>query len=62
MKFNKIIPELSVSEFRKSLGFYTLLLGFKVEYQRAESKFAFLSLQGTQIMIEEVNHNWKQED
>ena len=56
MKFNKLIPELSVSDFEKSLKFYTDL-GFKVEYTR--ENFAFLSFQGSQIMIEKVNDNWK---
>jgi len=59
MKFNKLIPELSVSDFRKSLKFYTCILGFKIEYQRQESRFAFLSLQGSQIMLEQMNDTWK---
>ncbi|MCL5010980.1 MAG: VOC family protein [Patescibacteria group bacterium] len=54
MKFNKLIPELSVSNFEKSLKFYTKVLGFKVEYMRNESKFVFLSLAGNQIMIEQT--------
>ncbi|MFH1506031.1 MAG: VOC family protein [archaeon] len=58
MKFNKLIPELSVSSFEKSLNFYTVILGFKIEYKRDESKFAMLSFQGSQIMIEEVNNHW----
>ena len=58
MRFNKLIPELSVSNFEKSLKFYVGVLGFKIEYKRGESKFAMLSLQGSQIMIEEVNNNW----
>ena len=54
MNFNKLIPELSVSNFDVSLKFYTSVLGFKIEYQREEQKkFAFLSYQGSQIMIEE---------
>ena len=57
MKFNKLIPELSVTNFDKSLEFYTITLGFKVEYTRPN--FAFLSLQGSQIMIEEINNHWK---
>lgn len=61
MKFNKLIPELSVSNFKKSLEFYTKVLGFEIEYQRSESKFAFLSFQGSEIMIEEVNNNWNTE-
>ena len=58
MKFNKLIPELSVSNFKMSLEFYTKILGFKIEYKRNESKFAFLSFQGSQIMIEQVNKAW----
>jgi len=53
MKFNKLIPELSVSNFEKSLDFYTKIIGFKLEYQREESMFAFLSLNGSQLMIEQ---------
>jgi len=55
MNFNKLIPELSVSNFEKSLSFYKML-GFCVEYTR--ENFAFLSLQGTQIMIEKINDTW----
>jgi catechol 2,3-dioxygenase-like lactoylglutathione lyase family enzyme len=54
MKFNKLVPELTVSNLKKSLEFYVNLLGFKVEYEREENKFAFLSFQGSQIMLEEV--------
>jgi catechol 2,3-dioxygenase-like lactoylglutathione lyase family enzyme len=58
MKFNKLIPELSVSNLEKSIKFYTQI-GFKVEYERKKSKFVFLSLQGSQIMLEETNDHWK---
>ena len=58
MKFNKLIPELSVSNLKKSLEFYVKILGFKIEYQREESKFVFLSFGEAQIMIEEVNDVW----
>jgi len=58
MKFNTLIPELSVSEFEKSIYFYTEILGFKIEYDRPEKKFAFLSYQESQIMIEQVNNTW----
>ena len=54
MEFNKLIPELTVSNLEKSLGFYVKVLGFKIEYERKENKFAFLSLQGSQLMLEEV--------
>ena len=51
MKFNKLIPELSVSDVKKSLQFFRNVLGFKIEYQR--EKFIFLSLEGSQLMIDE---------
>lgn len=59
MKFNKLIPELSVSDFKKSLEFYTKILGFKIEYQRKEQNFAYLSLQGSQLMIDQGNDDDK---
>ena len=59
MKFNKLIPELSVSNFEKSLEFYTKILGFKVDYKREESKFAFMSLEGSQLMIDQGNGSKK---
>lgn len=59
MKFNKLIPEFNVSNFELSLKFYTEILKFKIEYNREESKFAFLSFQGSQIMIEQTNNKWK---
>jgi catechol 2,3-dioxygenase-like lactoylglutathione lyase family enzyme len=58
MKFNNLIPELSVSDIHKSLFFYVNQLGFKIEYQREEVGFAFLSLNDTQLMIEQNNDNW----
>ncbi|MCK5107700.1 MAG: VOC family protein [Nanoarchaeota archaeon] len=58
MKFNKLIPEISVTNFEKSIQFYTELIGFKIEYQREESKFAMISFQGSQLMIEELNDVW----
>ena len=57
MKFNKLIPELSVTNIDKSKEFY-LKLGFKIMYERKEDKFVFLELEGNQLMIEEINDNW----
>jgi catechol 2,3-dioxygenase-like lactoylglutathione lyase family enzyme len=58
MIFNKLIPELSVACVQKSLEFYAGILGFTVEYSRPEKGFYFLSLEGSQIMVEEVNDHW----
>ena len=57
MKFNKLIPELSVSNIENSKQFY-LKLGFKIIYERKEDKFVFIEFQGNQIMLEEINNNW----
>lgn len=55
--FNKLIPELSVSNIENSKQFY-LSLGFSILYERVEDKFCFLELDGCQLMIEEINDNW----
>ena len=34
------------------------VLHFKIEYERPEDKFVFLSLEGNQMMFEQVNGNW----
>lgn len=57
MKFNSLIPELSVTDISKSLAFYQEL-GFQVKYQREESKFYFLEFEENQIMIEQINEHW----
>lgn len=59
MEANSLIPELSVSSFEKSMNFYVNILGFKIEYSREESNFAFISFESTQIMIEQINENWE---
>ena len=58
MKFNGLIPELSVSSISESKKFYIDILGFHLEYERLEDKFAFLSYGEAQIMIEEINGHW----
>jgi catechol 2,3-dioxygenase-like lactoylglutathione lyase family enzyme len=49
-----LIPELSVKDFLVSLDFYTEVLGFSVLYQRPEEGFAFLTLGGIQLMIDQI--------
>lgn len=55
MKFNPLTPELYVSHFQESFDFYTKILGFTVEYQRENPLFAFLSYQGSHLMIQELD-------
>ncbi|WNS76064.1 VOC family protein [Bacillus sp. DTU_2020_1000418_1_SI_GHA_SEK_038] len=58
MKFNALVPELSVKDIKRSKWFYIEILGFQLEYERADAKFAFLSLNRAQIIIEEINGFW----
>lgn len=58
MEFNKLVPELSVTDINISKHFYVDILNFKLEYERKDDKFAFLSYQGSQLMIEQINDNW----
>ena len=59
MEFNGLIPELTVSDIDKSKKFYVDILGFKIEYERLEDKFVFLSLDTSQIMLEQYhNDGW----
>ncbi len=57
MHFNSLIPELIVSDLERSLGFYRDLLGFEVRYERPEDKFAFLEMEGSQVMLLEDNES-----
>lgn len=58
MKFNGLVPELSVTDINVSKDFYIGVLGFKMEYERTEDSFVFLSLGEAQIMLEEINGHW----
>ena len=51
IKFNSLIPELSVSDIEKTKEFY-LSLGFEIQYERDENKICFLQLENNHIMAE----------
>jgi catechol 2,3-dioxygenase-like lactoylglutathione lyase family enzyme len=52
---NTLVPELMVSDLQASLAFWVACLGFKIAYQRAEDGFAYLDLNGAQVMLEQVD-------
>lgn len=58
MKFNSLIPELTVVDIKRTKEFYVDILHFVVEYERPKDKFIFLSLENNQIMFEQDNGNW----
>ncbi|MGL5574585.1 MAG: hypothetical protein ACRDCW_03410 [Sarcina sp.] len=43
MRFNSLILELSVINIEESKKFYINILGFKLEYERVNDKFAVKS-------------------
>jgi catechol 2,3-dioxygenase-like lactoylglutathione lyase family enzyme len=50
----KIVPEFYCSDFQRSLTFYGEVLGFTVRYSRPEERFAYLDLDGAELMIEQT--------
>lgn len=57
-----LIPELKVTDFKKSLDFYTQIAGFEVLYDRPEHDFAMLGINGARLMIEGLtpkSRTWK---
>ena len=53
LEFAKNIPELSVTNIENSLHFYKTI-GFIIDYDRPENKFAFISLGDIQFMLQEI--------
>ena len=62
MKFNTLLPELYVSNLDKSLSFYRDILGFHIAYSRDDPKFAFLSYEKSQLMIQELRPGEKEKE
>ncbi len=53
MRWNPLVPELSVNDIVESLDFYVKGIGFTVLFTRDEPLFAYLDLNGAQLMLEE---------
>lgn len=60
MYFNKNIPELDVTSLDESIKFYETC-GFKIEYERKDERFVFLSLGEIQFMLQELDDDNKWE-
>lgn len=52
---SKLVPELIITDLCKSLTFWVSYLGFEVAYQRQEDGFAYLDLDGAQVMLEQFD-------
>ena len=51
---NALVPELAVSDWQISRGFYCDLVGFEVAYERPEEGFSYLVLGDAQLMIDQI--------
>ena len=49
----KLVPELKVTDLAASLRFWRDILGFSVRYSRMNEGFAYLDLDGAQIMLDQ---------
>lgn len=47
IKFNALVPELSVTDIERSKWFYIELLGFNLEYEREADKFIYFVGRGS---------------
>jgi len=52
--FVRLVPELDVADLRVSIEFYVELLGFRVLYERPAERFAYLDLDGAELMLQEA--------
>ncbi len=57
--FAPLVPELDVTSIEASLNFWCDGLGFRIAYDRPAARFAYLERQGAQIMLCQINGNWK---
>jgi catechol 2,3-dioxygenase-like lactoylglutathione lyase family enzyme len=56
----RLVPELLVTDLDDSLRFWRDLCGFRVAFDRPDERFAYLDLNGAQVMLEQHgrNRNW----
>lgn len=56
----RLVPELLVANIADSLRFWRDVCGFRVTYDRKDEGFAYLDLDGAQVMLEERGRgrNW----
>ncbi|WP_046396187.1 bleomycin resistance protein [Photorhabdus hindustanensis] len=50
--WNRMVPELTVTDFSLSLDFYQRILGFQLLIRRDNPDFAYLALGEAQLMLE----------
>ncbi|MEZ8411722.1 bleomycin resistance protein [Vibrio splendidus] len=53
--WNPMVPELSVSNFERSLAFYVDVLGFSIRIRRENPNFVYLEQEHVQMMLEQIS-------
>ncbi|RWX77213.1 VOC family protein [Neorhizobium lilium] len=54
MASHALVPELSVTDWRRSRDFYCKIIGFDVLYERPEEGFCFLTLGEANLMLDQI--------
>lgn len=49
-----LVPELDVADLKASLAIYVGVFGFRVLAERPEDQFAYLDLEGAQLMVQQA--------
>ncbi|UPT98992.1 VOC family protein [Bradyrhizobium barranii subsp. apii] len=57
--FAHLFPEMDVFDLKQSTTFWCDLLGFRIAYQRPESRFVYLEFQGAQVMLRQHSGHWQ---
>jgi len=50
-----LVPELDVTDLARSLAFYVDVLGFTLVFERPEERFAYLAINGAEVMLQEAD-------
>ena len=53
--WNPMVPELSVSNFERSLAFYVDVLGFSIRIKRENPDFVYLEQEHVHMMLEQIS-------
>ncbi|MGF1841619.1 VOC family protein [Vibrio clamense] len=53
----RVVPELYCFDINVSKSYFINVLGFSVKYERPEEEFAYLTLDGVDIMLEGIDSN-----
>ncbi len=52
---HRLVPELTVTDLARSLAFWRDLVGFRVVFDRPEEGFAYLDLDGAEVMLDQYH-------